>query len=149
MAEKKPANEIVLVLSGNEEAFEEYSERHEGRDGKLRLRYPDPSLKDDLAFIEFYESPFRIDRRKSTFNGCFFIDLSAYVEHEDSRRITDLENYVKENSSASYVLYAVVREAGQGMALTEKLRKDLCFPVLLLKGEKVKADSSPVRSFGY
>ena len=125
----KTCSEMILVQNGKESDLINYLN---SMPSLLALTYPGPNEQHSSAFSEFFESPFRIERRMCSFKGCFAIDLSSYIKDVESFHLEELASYMKSNSDTSYILYAIVNSMSQGVRLIHRMStltkcKELCY----------------------
>ena len=145
------ANEMVLVQTGTEDRFENYLRN---RKEILSLSYPGPKTRDGREFAQFFESPFRVERRRNSFRGCLVINLSEYLEDCYSPRLKELASYIASNPDAEYVMYAEVSDMKSGTDLIHRMRdltgcRELCFRNQTDDtGQSVSAKKT-TRTFGY
>ena len=121
--------EMILVQTGTENELRNYLEN---RSELLALTYPAPGTKDCTAYSEFFESPFRMERRRCSFRGCLAVNISSYVNAVDSPSLEELASYIASNPEAEYVLYAVVPDMAAGSRLIHRMGdltdcRKLCF----------------------
>lgn len=121
--------EMILVQKSTEGELLKYLN---GKKDLLPLSYPGPEVQDVRVYAEFFESPFRVERRQCSFRGCLAIDLTSYLKAEDSLRLEELASYIESNPDATYVLYATVEDLFQGSKLIQRMKdltgcKKLCF----------------------
>lgn len=139
--------EFYIVHSSREKDFEQFlSEKH----NTLSLKYPGPSEVSDSAFMQFFESPFRVERRKCSYQGVLAVDVSSYIGFEDSPRLEELATYMSDNPDASYVLYAIVGSVSESVVLARRLGsltecEKYCFKDL----KNHALSEKTVRSYGY
>lgn len=144
-------NEMVLVQTGTENRFENYVAC---RRELLSLTYPGPKTRNDKEFALFFESPFRMERRRNSFRGCLVINLSEYLHDIYSPRLEELASYIASNSDAQYVMYAVVDEMKVGTDLIHRMQeltgcRELCYRNQTDDtGQSVSAKKTS-RTFGY
>lgn len=70
---------------------------------KLMLAYPAPDSREHMIFERFFESPFVVAYNRD-FEGCFVIDVSAYVGKYNDVHFTNLISYMLQNKTAVYTL---------------------------------------------
>lgn len=126
---RKTHSEMILVQKGTESDLINYLN---AMPSLLALTYPGPNEQDYNVFSEFFESPFRTERRMCSFKGCLAIDLSSYIKDVESSHLEELASYIKSNSDASYILYAIVDSMSQGVQLIRRMStltecKELCY----------------------
>ncbi len=110
------ANELVVLPQDGDVGFEEYFE-HKAKEvvkakkifspldqNKLMLAYPKPDSKEAYVFERFFESP-SIIARNHEFEGCFAIDISAYIGKTDNEFFEKLMSYMRSNKNAVYLLF--------------------------------------------
>jgi len=118
------SNELVVLPQNGEVGFEEYF-AHKTREvirakklftnydlHHLMLAYPAPDAKEHMVFERFFESPFVVARNHA-FQGCFGIDISAYINKQQDAHFLELLSYIKSNPSMVFTLFmysANVRE---------------------------------------
>ena len=147
--ENKNNLEMILVQKGTEAELQCYLN---GKKDLLDLSYPGPEVQDVRLYAEFFESPFRMERRQCSFRGCLAINLTSYLKATDSLRLEELASYMEANCDAQYVLYALVDDLASGRKLIHKMEEltgctKLCFKA---KGENQKQESlSKTKRFGY
>ena len=122
-------NEMILVQRGRESDLINYLN---AMPRLLALTYPGPGEKDHRTFSEFFESPFRMERRMCSFKGSLAVDLTGYIKSEESYRLEELASYIEANSDAKYVMYAVVNSMEDGVKLIRRMHeltgcKKLCY----------------------
>ena len=147
--ENKNNLEMILVQKGTEAELRCYLN---GKKDLLDLSFPGPEVQGDRLYAEFFESPFRMERRQCSFRGCLAVNLTSYLKAEDSPSLEELASYMEANCDAQYVLYAFVEDMASGSKLIHKMEDltgctKLCFRA---KGEKQKQESSSKsKKFGY
>lgn len=129
--ENKSNVEMILVQKGTEGELLNYLK---GKNEVLDLSYPGPEVQDVRLYSEFFESPFRMERRQCSFRGCFAINLTSYLKATESQRLEELAFYIETNPDAQYVLYATVGDLSLGRKLIQRMKdltgcKKLCFRV--------------------
>ena len=110
------SNELVVLPKEGDVGFEEYYE-HKAKEivkakkifspidqNKLMLAYPKPEAKEAFVFERFFESP-SIVSRNHEFEGCFAIDISAYIGRTDHEYFKRLMAYMHSNKNAVYLLF--------------------------------------------
>ena len=110
------ANELVILPLDGDVGFEEYYD-HKAKEiikakkifspleqNKLMLEYPKPDAKEAYVFERFFESPI-IVARNHEFEGCFAIDISAYIGKTDHEYFEKLIRYMRSNRDAVYLLF--------------------------------------------
>lgn len=109
-------NELVVLPQDGEAGFEEYFQYKVRTviDAKhifsplaqnhLMLSYPAPDCSEPYAFPQFFESPY-IVARNHDFEGCFAIDISAYINKQHDRHFSDLISYMRNNPATTFVLF--------------------------------------------
>ena len=109
-------NEFVSLPEDGDVGFEEYYE-HKAKEivkckkifspldqNMLMLAYPKPDAKEPYVFERFFESP-TIVARNHEFEGCFAIDVSAYIGKENDEYFDKLMSFIHRNKNAVYVLF--------------------------------------------
>ncbi len=127
--DKKSNVEMILVQKGTEGELMNYLK---GKNEVLDLSYPGPEVQDVRLYSEFFESPFRMERRQCSFRGCLAINLTSYLKATESLRLEELASYIETNPDAQYVLYATVEDLSLGRKLIQKMKdltgcEKLCF----------------------
>ena len=115
-AENCCMNEMVVLPQDGDVGFDEYFE-HKAKEvirakkifspldqNKLILAYPKPVSKEPYVFERFFESP-SIVARNHEFEGCFAIDISAYIGKTDHEYFEKLMSYMYSNKNAVYLLF--------------------------------------------
>lgn len=111
-------NEMILVQKGRESDLINYLN---AMPKMLALTYPGPGERDYKAFSEFFESPFRMERRMCSFNGSLAVDLTSYIKNEESFRLEELSSYIEANRDTKYIMYAVVDSMDEGVKLIKRM----------------------------
>lgn len=110
------ANELVILPQDGDVGFDEYYE-HKAKQvkkakkvfsplnqNKLMLAYPKPDSKEPFVFERFFESP-SIVAKNHEFEGCFAIDISAYIGNTDHEYFDKLIAYMHNNNNTVYLLF--------------------------------------------
>jgi len=109
-------NELVVLPLDGETGFEEYYE-HKAKEivkvkkifsplehNMLMLAYPHEDAKEPYVFERFFESA-TIVAKNHEFEGCFAIDISAYIGKENHECFSRLISYMHQNRNAVYLLF--------------------------------------------
>lgn len=141
-------NEMILVQKGRESDLINYLN---AMPKMLALTYPGPGERDYKTFSEFFESPFRMERRMCSFNGCLAVDLTAYIKSEESFRLEELSSYIEANSDAKYIMYAVVDSMDEGVKLIKRMNELTGCRKLCYRSKSTVKSTSEQKSkvFGY
>lgn len=110
------ANELVVLPQEGDVGFEEYFE-HKAKEiktrkrifspleqNKLMLAYPKPDSKEAFIFEKFFESP-SIVAKNHEFEGCFAIDISAYIGKTEDENFEKLIAYMHNNKNTVFLLF--------------------------------------------
>ena len=157
-------NEFIVVTEGGLESFEAHlhkiesdlaeSTKHPHRLGDrnlLMLCYPHPNMEND-DFDGFFASPDNVNRLSEGYYGCFAVDLTDYVNTPESRRLSELFEYMKERREITFVLFASDDESGAAVAFAESVKRRTGCKVSYAteKGiERKESSSFTDRAFGY
>lgn len=142
---------MILVQTGTENNLGSYLEK---RKDLLALAYPGPKVADSLVFAEFFESPFRMERRMCSFKGCFAVNITSYLKDTESPRLEELASYIEHNSDAEYVMYAIVDDFSIGRPLIRKMEeltgcRKLCFRAKSQTAEQEMSKHQQTKRYGY
>lgn len=109
-------DELVVLPKDGETGFEEYYE-HKTKEivrvkkifspleqNMLMLAYPHQDAKEPYVFERFFESA-TIVAKNHKFEGCFAIDISAYIGKESHEYFSRLISYMHQNRDAVYLLF--------------------------------------------
>lgn len=107
-------NELVVLPQNGDVGFDEYVDYKTNQiikaknlspytQNKLMLEYPSPDAKEHMIFERFFESPFVVAYNRD-FEGCFAIDVSAYIGKYNDVHFTNLISYMLQNKAAVYTL---------------------------------------------
>lgn len=127
-------NEFIIVTEGGLRSFEAHLHEIEsglaetadrphrlGEKNLLMLCFPHPGMENE-EFSCFFASPDNINHLCGGYSGCFAVDLSDYVNHPESRRLSELLNYMRERKEITFVLFAA-DDGSSGIAkLSESMR---------------------------
>lgn len=115
-AENCCTNELVVLPQEGDVGFEEYFE-HKSKEivkakkifspldqNKLMLAYPRPDAREAFVFQRFFESP-SIVARNHEFEGCFAIDISAYIGKTDNEFFEKLMAFMRSNKNTVFLLF--------------------------------------------
>lgn len=143
--------EMILVQTGTENQLEAYlGQRRE----LLALTYPGPDVTDKRVYAEFFESPFRMERRMCSFKGCFAVNITAYLGDTESERLEELASYFESNPDAKYVMYAIVDNLSIGRPLIRKMEeltgcRKLCFKASEHSQNQDNRQHKQTKEYGY
>lgn len=110
-------NEFIVLPDEGDVGFEEYFDYKTRevikykrifspmKQNRLMLAYPSPDTKDYMVFNRFFESPYIVGCNHE-FEGCFGIDISAYIGKTKDEHFEMLMSYIRSNPSVVYVLFA-------------------------------------------
>lgn len=143
--------EMILVQTGTENQLSSYLEQ---RRELLALTYPGPDVADKNAYAEFFESPFRMERRMCSFKGCFAVNITSYLGDTESPRLEELASYIESNPDAKYVMYAMVDDLSIGRPLIRKMEdltgcRKLCFRTSERSQSQDKRQHKQTKEYGY
>ena len=74
-------------------------------------------------FDGFFASPDNVNRLSEGYYGCFAVDLTDYVNTPESRRLSELFEYMKERREITFVLFASDDESGAAVAFAESVKR--------------------------
>ena len=107
-------NELLVLPSEGDVGYEEYF-RHKSRlvmeqknifssleHNELLLCFPPPGERQEMNFDLFFESP-QVVACNHDFEGCFGIDITAYVNHRGDKHFEDLLAYARSHPETVYV----------------------------------------------
>lgn len=127
-------NEIVILPINGDAGFEDYFlyKAEEVRQKKhlfvsqektaLLLTYPSPpEEKEDKRYSEtlyerFFESP-TILANNQIYQGCFGIDISAYISKTTNEKFLDLMSYIRNTPQTVYTLFAYTNNINEAESL--------------------------------
>lgn len=127
-------NELVVLPIDGDIGFEEYFfyKANEVRKAKhlfapkerteIILTYPSPPNErtspqyTDTLFERFFETP-SVVAHNQLFEGCFGIDISAYINHWDTKEFLDLMSFVKKNPQITFVLFVYSNNSNEDAAM--------------------------------
>ena len=143
------ANEFIVLPPDGEAGFEEYFNRkadgvyeikhlftRKKEQTRLILKYPLPSSEGrdndyfDSILERFFASP-EIVACNQPFEGCFGIDVTAYLRKTTDPRLGRLISYIKRHREITFVLFAYASEARQTLSLLGTF--DQYFPLQMLQ----------------
>ncbi len=109
-------NELVVLPQSGDVGFEEYF-HHKTRaimkakklfspqeQNGLMLSYPKPDSKEPYVFERFFESP-SVVACNHAFEGCFAIDISAYIGKTNEETFEKLIAYMHSNNHTVFLLF--------------------------------------------
>jgi len=124
---------VVLPLNG-ETGFEEYYE-HKAKEivkakkifspleqNMLMLAYPHQDAKEPYVFERFFESA-TIVAKNHEFEGCFAIDISAYIGKENHEYFSRLISYMHQNRNAVFLLFMYSDNTNEINSMFENLSR--------------------------
>lgn len=141
------ANEFIVLPPDGDAGFEEYfnlkadgvyDARHlfvrKKEQTRLILKYPSPSSEnpdnDLLLLHRFLASPEAVACNQP-FEGCFGIDVTAYLRKAADPRLDQLIAYIKTHPDIVFVLFAFAGDAKQALPLLGTF--DQYFPLQMLR----------------
>lgn len=141
------ANEFVVLPPDGDAGFEEYfglkadgvyDARHlfvrKKEQTRLILKYPSPSSEnpdnDLLLLHRFFTSP-EAAACNQPFEGCFGIDVTAYLRKTADPRLDQLISYIRTHTDIVFVLFAYAGDAKQALPLLGAF--DQYFPLQMLR----------------
>lgn len=127
-------DELVVLPQDGETGFEEYYE-HKAKEivkakkifspleqNMLMLAYPQEDAKEPYVFERFFESA-TIVARNHEFEGCFAIDISAYIGKENHEYFSRLISYMHQNRNAVYLLFMYSNNVNEIRAMFDFLAR--------------------------
>lgn len=127
-------NEFIALPCDGDVGFEEYYE-HKAKEivrakkifspleqNMLMLAYPRHDSVEPNIFDRFFESPV-IVARNHEFEGCFAIDVSAYLGREDDEHFDKLLSFISRNRSTVYLLFAYTDNVNEIDAMYENIAR--------------------------
>jgi hypothetical protein len=109
-------NELIILPMDGDSGFETYFDHKSVavkkvrkifsplEQNKLMLAYPKPESRDLSLFDRFFDSP-SIVARNHDFEGCFAIDISAYINKETDDHFIELMSFVRNSPNIVFVLF--------------------------------------------
>ena len=109
-------DELVILPPEGDVGFEEYYNYKAemirdaknifspAEENKLMLAYPKSDSREPYIFEKFFESPSIVARNRD-FEGCFAIDISAYIGKTDDEYFDKLMAYMHSNPNIVFLLF--------------------------------------------
>lgn len=145
-------NELVVLPQSGDVGFDEYIDAKTNlivkaknlspyTQNKLMLAYPAPDAREHMIFERFFESPFVVAYNRD-FEGCFAIDISAYIGKCGDVHFTNLISYMLQNNTAVYTLILYTNNTNEIRAMYNTISQymDLRLTHIPLPDPSVLAD---------
>lgn len=145
-------NELVILPQNGNVGFEEYVQ-HKAREiakvknlspyieNQLILTYPTPESREYLIFERFFESP-SVVAYNHVFEGCFAIDVTAYINKQNNDNFLKLISYMLTNVDTVFTLFIYTNNKNEVQKMFDCLSQymDINLVEIPLPGPQALAD---------